>query len=170
MKKLSNYFLILSIIIITASPLLADKISTYPFKNRTQPNDTVLIVDSSNDSNKQIYVGPKILSSATQTTLQINSDLTDVYCLTAQNGALSILSPTGTPQNIQVLVIRITDDNGGSAPYPITWATGTGGFQAADTIPGPLPTTTVKGKTFYLSFIYNSTSGMWDYFTYVGNY
>ena len=91
-----------------------------------------------------------ITSSATPTP---NSDITDIYIITALQEAATFGAPTGSPAQGQMLIIRIKDN---ATARALSW-------NAIYRIIGTtLPTTTVLGKTLYLGFIYNSTDTKWD--------
>jgi hypothetical protein len=87
--------------------------------------------------------------------LTINGDTTDIYTVLL-SGAITFLTPSGTPVNGQRLVIRVKDS--GSA-LGITWTTSSGAFRAVGVT---LPTTTVAGKVTYVGCIYNSADVFWD--------
>ena len=87
--------------------------------------------------------------------LTINGDTTDVYTVSL-SGAITFLTPSGTPVNGQRLVIRVKDSG---AALGITWTTSSGAFRAVGVT---LPTTTVAGKVTYIGCIYNSADVFWD--------
>jgi hypothetical protein len=87
--------------------------------------------------------------------LTIDGDTTDIYTVLL-GGAITFLTPSGTPVNGQRLVIRVKDS--GSA-LGITWTTSSGAFRAVGVT---LPTTTVAGKVTYVGCIYNSADVFWD--------
>lgn len=80
----------------------------------------------------------------------------DMVVITAQDQALTLAAPTGSPSQGQKMVIRIKDNGTARA---ITWTSGSGGYRA---IGVTLPTTTVISKTTYVGLIYNSTDTRWD--------
>lgn len=96
---------------------------------------------------------PRIGTTASSATPTINTDLTDMYLLTAQ--AVDITSFTtnlsGTPQNGQKLWIAIT----GTAARAITWGTS---FESGAVT---LPTTTVTTTRLDIGFIWNSATSKW---------
>src|SRR5208337_2089222 len=84
------------------------------------------------------------------------------YELSAQGGSCTWGAPTGTPQDGQVLKLRVIDN--GSA-QTMAWTTSAGGYHALTTSPGALPTATLASTThpLYMGFTFNGTSGLWDY-------
>jgi hypothetical protein len=103
-------------------------------------------------TNKRIT--PRSGNTATTATLTFDSDAYDIYCLTAQAGALSLANPSGTPTNGQSIIIRIKDDGTARA---IAWD---GSYWRA--IGVTLPTTTVLSKVLYIGAIWNATETKWD--------
>jgi len=98
-------------------------------------------------------INPRFLSAANATTLAPDISAYDQYNLTAQDKALTVSAPIGTPVDGNKLMIRIT---GNSSAYAITW-------NVAYTVIGvTLPTTTVATKTIYVGTIYNATNTRWD--------
>ena len=77
----------------------------------------------------------------------------DAGVITALAANLTVAAPTGTPVQMQPLILRIKDN--GTA-RTLTW---NAIFRA---IGVTLPTTTVIGKTLYVGFIYNATDSKWD--------
>jgi len=117
---------------------LASSISNITFANST--------VNSSR-------INPRFLSAANATTLAPDISAYDQYNLTAQDKALTVSAPIGTPLDGNKLMVRIT---GNSSAYAITW-------NATYTVIGvTLPTTTVATKTIYVGSIYNATNTRWD--------
>lgn len=105
-------------------------------------------------TNKRI--NPRIVSATSYTTdtgTSLNISTCDQFVITAQAGALKFNNPGGTPLNGQKLIIRIKDNGTARA---LTYDTQ---FRAMGVA---LPTTTVKGKTLYMGFIYNSNDTKWD--------
>lgn len=98
-------------------------------------------------------VAKRILAQTTATTLTVDASRYDMAKITAQNGALTIAAPTGSPTGGQELLIRIR--NNGSAAG-ITWNSV---FRA---LGDPLPTTTVNGETTYVHAYWNSDESKWD--------
>jgi hypothetical protein len=102
-------------------------------------------------TNKRI--DPRTSTSAATATLTPDISAFDQYNLTAQDQALTVAAPTGTPVDGNKLILRILDNGTARA---ITWnAT----YTAIGTI---LPTTTVINKMLYVGCIYNSTNTRWD--------
>lgn len=90
-----------------------------------------------------------VTSSATVTPTFDN----DAVKITAQGAPLTLANPTGTPIPMLGMVIRIKDDG--------TARTISYGSQYR-AIGITLPTTTVLGKTTYISMIWNSDDTTWD--------
>ena len=100
-----------------------------------------------------------IASSATPTP---NSDITDIYTITALAEAATFGAPTGTPTQGQTLLIRIKDN---ATARALSWnAIYRAGTDLA------LPTTTVLSKTMYVGFIYNITDTKWDLMMVTGGF
>lgn len=102
-------------------------------------------------TNKRIT--KRVASTASSASYTPDSDSYDVITITAQAAAITFNAPSGTPTNGQQLIIRIKDNGTARA---ITWNA------AYRAIGVTLPTTTVKSKTMYLGFIWNSTNSKWD--------
>ena len=101
-------------------------------------------------------VNPRSLASPFGSgSLTINGNTTDVYTVSL-SGAITFLTPSGTPVNGQRLVIRVKDSG---AALGITWTTSSGAFRGVGVT---LPTTTVAGKVTYIGCIYNSADVFWD--------
>jgi hypothetical protein len=116
-------------------------------------NSNISNVTVANSTVTGSRINPRFLSAANATTLTPDISAYDQYNLTAQDKALTVAAPTGTPVDGNKLLIRIT---GNSSAYAITW-------NATYTIIGvTLPTTTVATKTIYVGTIYNATNTRWD--------
>lgn len=87
------------------------------------------------------------------TSVTISADSVDNFVITAQAGALLFNAPSGTPRQMQQLIIRIKDNGTARA---LTW---NAIWRSGDVT---LPTTTTLGKTLYMQFVYNSTDTKWD--------
>lgn len=129
---------------------------TSTFTTVTAPSGAVVgTTDTQTLSSKR--VNPRVVSaSATSGNLTINGDTTDLYKAEGLTGAITLLTPSGTPVDGQKLMIRF-EDNGSARS--ITWTTSAGAFRAVGIT---LPTTTVLSKPTYVGCIYNSTDGFWD--------
>jgi hypothetical protein len=102
-------------------------------------------------TNKRI--DPRTSTAATTATLTPDISAFDQYNLTAQDQALTVAAPTGTPVDGNKLILRILDNGTARA---ITW-------NATYTVIGTtLPTTTTINKMLYVGCIYNSTNTRWD--------
>lgn len=104
-------------------------------------------------TNKRIT--KRVVSAASYTTsVTIDSDITDIFVITAQAGALLFNNPSGTPTQGQMLAIRIKDNGTARA---LTWGSDFSGI--LDT----LPSTTTLSKVLYMLFMWNSTTSKWEF-------
>lgn len=96
---------------------------------------------------------PRIGTTTSSATPTINTDLVDMYLLTAQAAAITSFTTnlSGTPQNGQKLWIAIT----GTAARAITW--GASFENGAVT----LPATTVTTQRLDVGFVWNAVSNCW---------
>ena len=95
----------------------------------------------------------RVGTATSSATPSINTDLYDVYQLTAQAANITSFTTnlTGTPVNRQVLVICIK----GTAARTITW----GASFSSSTI--TLPATTVSTDELYVTLMYSSVLATW---------
>jgi hypothetical protein len=95
---------------------------------------------------------PRVISAASYTTsVTIPADSVDLFQITAQAGALLFNAPSGTPNNGDLLVIRIKDNGTARAlTYNaiFNWSP---------------PSTTVLGKYLVMCFMYNSVTSNWNF-------
>lgn len=98
-------------------------------------------------------VNPRVQSVTGAATVTPNADSDDMVVITAQDQALTLANPSGTPVQGQRLIVRIKDNATGRA---ITYGTQ---YRAMG---NTLPTPTTISKTLYLGFLYNSTDTKWD--------
>lgn len=101
-------------------------------------------------------INPRLVTATSYTTntgTSLNVSTCDQFEITAQAGDLKFNNPSGTPLGGQKLIIRIKDNGTARA---LTYDTQ---FRAVGV---ELPATTVKGKTLYMGFIYNSADTKWD--------
>ena len=103
-------------------------------------------------TNKRIT--PRITTITSSATPAINTDNCDCVTITALAVAITSMttSLTGTPTNVQKLIIRIKDDGTARA---ITWGAS---FEAKGVA---LPTTTVISKVLTVGFIYDTVTSKW---------
>lgn len=96
---------------------------------------------------------PRVGSASSSATPTINTDLYDVYKLTAQAADITSFTTnlTGTPVDKQCLIIDIT----GTAARAIIWGAS---FEASTVA---LPTTTVTTEMLSVAFMYNSVTSKW---------
>jgi hypothetical protein len=97
-----------------------------------------------------------VAAGSTSGNLTPNGDTTDVFNAFGLTGAITLLTPSGTPVDGQRLMIRLEDNGTGRG---ITWTTSSGAFRAVGIT---LPTTTVASKVTYVGCVYNSTDVFWD--------
>jgi len=109
-------------------------------------------IDTITFTNKRIT--PRVATTASSSSLTINSDNSERYTVTALAADMTINNPSGTPTDGQTLLIRIKDDGTARA---LTWS----GSQFR-VIGVTLPTTTVISKTVYIGLIWNSADSKWD--------
>lgn len=114
----------------------------------TEDGEDILITIQ--DNNPLISRVQSVTSAATVTP---NADEDDAVKITAQATALLLANPSGTPTEMQGIVIRIKDNGTARA---ITY-----GNQYRE-IGTTLPTTTVISKTIYLAIVWNATDSKWD--------
>lgn len=128
-------------------------------KKYVDDNQQVTLTNTVTLTNKRIT--PRVGSATSSSSLTIDSDSYDIYCITALAEAMTINAPSGTPTQGQKLLIRIKDN---ATARALSW---NAIYRVGDIA---LPTTTVPGKTMYLGFIYNSTDAKWDFIAYGNNY
>lgn len=102
-------------------------------------------------------VTERVVTIASGATITPAGDSTDQVIVTALAINTTIAAPTGTPNDGQKMIIRITPD---ATPRTISW---NAIYRA---IGVTLPTTTVASKTFYVGLIYNSLATKWDAIAY----
>jgi hypothetical protein len=107
--------------------------------------------DTQTLTNKRI--SKRIVTATSYTTsTTINSDITDIYEITAQAGALLFNNPSGTPTNGQMMLVQMKDN---ATARALTY--GTQFSSLGDT----LPTTTTISKWLYFIVQWNSTDSKW---------
>ena len=102
-------------------------------------------------SNKRIT--PRLQSVTSSATVTPDADANDAVKITAQAAGLTLANPTGTPDGMQAMVIRIKDN--GTA-RSITYGSQ---YRAVGVV---LPTTTVISKVLYLGMVWNADESKWD--------
>ena len=101
----------------------------------------------------QVRYRPQVNTQTSTTTL--TPDVSEsTWHVTALSTSLTIASPSGTANNGERLIIRITDNG---TPQSLTFNSI---YRAGTDV--SLPTITTANKTIYLGFIYNSTNTKWD--------
>lgn len=96
---------------------------------------------------------PRIQSVTSSATVTPNADTNDAVVITAQAAALTLANPTGTPNQMQKLIIRVKDNGTARAIAYGAQYRGIG---------NTLPSTTVISKTLYMLFVWNATDSRWD--------
>lgn len=96
---------------------------------------------------------PRLSTATSVTTLTPNIDTYNIYGLTAQAAALTVAAPTGTPNNGDVIIIRIRD-NGTS--QTITWNAAYINVSGLDTI-----VATTANKWHYIGLMYSAADSAW---------
>lgn len=94
---------------------------------------------------------PRVVSAADDATAVINTDITDVYALTAVAND-TVFTLTGTPADGQKLIVRFKD---AGVAKGLTWT----GFTDVGVT---APTTTVAGKQHYVGCMYNGATTRWE--------
>ncbi len=95
-------------------------------------------------------------------TATYNTDSADQFIVLALAQGTDFGAPGGTPTDGQKLLFRIKDNGTARA---LTW---NAVFDEGDDL--ALPTTTVLGKTMYVSFIYDSVATKWQYIGGIGGF
>lgn len=103
-----------------------------------------------------LRVPVRTTSTASSATPTPSADTTDAYLLTALAANATFGAPTGTPADGQRLSIRVKDN--GTA-RTLAW---NAIYRAVGVT---LPTTTVVGKTLYVTAVYNTADTKWDVVT-----
>lgn len=96
---------------------------------------------------------PRAVTAASSATLTPNIDNNNIYDQTAQAEALSIVNPTGSPRNGDVLIFRIKDNGTARA---ITWGSAYQNVSGLDML-----TTTTVSKWSTVGCMYESGSSKW---------
>lgn len=142
---------------LTSSPSFSDVKITSP----TNVSTSALTTDGTQTlTNKRIT--PRVNTEASSSTSTPTGDSSDAWTITALAAADTIAAPTGSPTNMQKLIIRIKDNGTARA---LSW---NGIYRASSDL--ALPTTTILGKTMYCGFIYNSADSKWDLLSLLNNF
>jgi hypothetical protein len=80
----------------------------------------------------------------------------DQINITALASNFTLLTPVGTPQDAQKLIVRIKD---AGISKTLTFASGVGGYRAVGVV---LPSFTVASLDLYVGCIYNAQDNFWD--------
>ena len=108
-----------------------------------------------NTARERIY-RRQVAVNAPASPVAINSDITDLYVITGLSNALTINITAGTPNNGDLLEIRIKDN---ATARALTWGVSGATISSTTTI---LPGTTVISQTLRILLEYNSTSVAWE--------
>jgi ribosomal protein L21E len=101
-----------------------------------------------------LRIAPRISASASTATLTPNIDSFNIYDLTAQAAALTLANPTGTPNNGDILIIRLKD-NGTS--QTISYGTAYTNISGLSNLAA-----TVVGKWHVIGMMYNAATTGWQ--------
>jgi hypothetical protein len=119
--------------------------------------DSTVTTNSGTQTLTNKRINPRaVAAGSTSGNLTPNGDTTDVFNAFGLTGAITLLTPSGTPVDGQRLMLRFEDNGTGRG---ITWTTSSGAFRAVGVT---LPTTTVASKITYVGCVYNSTDIFWD--------
>lgn len=80
------------------------------------------------------------------------SHVKNIYELTVLAASAVFAAPTGSPNDGDVLIVRIKDNG---SPQALSW---NGVYRAI----ADLPSTTTASKILYIGFIYNAADSVWD--------
>lgn len=134
------------------SPIIATISNTGTLTLPTSTDTIVARATTDTLTNKNIQF--RVDGAGASTSLTPSTDYYDAEVVTSLAGTITVNNPTGSPAQLQRLIIRIKDS--GTA-HAITWDTQyRGGTDVA------LPTTTTASKTLYTGFFFNSTDTKWD--------
>lgn len=130
---------------------LRDPIDTYTRRIIETYGSSVTADSTTTFTNKRIT--KRVGSTASSSSLTIDSDSYDLYRVTALAAGMTINAPSGTPTDGQPLLITIKDNGTARA---LTW-------NAIFRVIGvTLPTTTVISKYNVIGCIYHSGDAKWD--------
>jgi hypothetical protein len=113
--------------------------------------DTLVGRASTDTLTNKRYTPRAVTGTSYTTSTTINGDVTDIYIVTAQAGALLFNNPSGTPTDGQPLWIAVT----GTAARALTWGTA---FEASTVA---LPTTTVTTARLDMGFVWRADTSKW---------
>jgi hypothetical protein len=112
--------------------------------------------DMVNETARERNVRRVNTSAGSSSPIAINSDTTDLFTITAMAQASTINITAGTPNNGDLLEIRILDNGTARA---LTWGSAGATIASTTTI---LPATTVVSTTLRVLLEYNSASARWE--------
>lgn len=118
-------------------------------------NDAAIaVVKAALEAATDVRFKPRILADDTIATLTPNIDDYNIYELNAQAGALTIANPAGTPNDGDVIIIRIKDNGTARA---ITYGNAYTNISGLDSL-----ATTVISKWSVLGIVYNATAAKYQ--------
>lgn len=123
----------------------------------TSSNATIggnLSVTGSFNYSGTLRPNPRTSTVTSTASLTPNPDTYSIYDVTAQSGALSIVNPSGTPKNGDVLILRIKDDGTSRA---ISWGANYSNISGLADL-----TATTTSKWHVVGIMYNSTTTNWQ--------
>jgi hypothetical protein len=114
---------------------------------------TTVVTPTSTSTLTNKRIDPRVVSTASSTTVTPDISAADIYAFTALSTTLVIATPTGTPVDGNKLIFRILDNG---TTRTLTWST------TYTAIGVTLPTATTANKTVYVGCIYNTNNTRWD--------
>ena len=118
----------------------------------TAPSTKLEVAGTVSASAVQARIIPRVLSMASSSAPNINTDLYDCVSITALAADIATFTMSGTPVDFDKLMIRIKDNGTARA---ITWGSS---FEAKGV---GLPTTTTQGKVSTVGFLFDVVTGKW---------
>ena len=142
----------------TPSTIVWISSTTAQFNTALSDNDFATLAGTETLTNKTLIASTNVISENTTTASSATpaptgGSLRNFFTVTALAAGATFSSPSETPANGNLLMIRIKDN--GTA-RTLAW---NAIYRAGNTA---LPTTTIISKTMYLLFAYNSADSKWD--------
>ena len=145
------------IVVLKPSTLWGDTIAQFlavSLANDGTLGTTAITQVATSLAGKQIRLKPRISVATSTAALVPNIDTNNIYELTTQAGGLTISNPTGTPNDGDVLLIRLKDNGTAVA---ITYGTAYFNVSGLGTL-----TTTIAGKWHYIGIQYVLSALQWQ--------